>query len=199
MSEIHPNIPIAPLAVTEPVQEAITSEEPLIGIEALGLCGMITLRGNMTSDAFAAAVDEAVGLGVPAALKVTSAEDTRAVWMSPDELLLFCAYDEATAAISNIEEQLVDSHHMALNVSDARAVIRLTGPRVGEVLAKGAPCDCSDHGFPVGMARRTHMAGLAVAFWRLEPDVWEVVSLRSYAHHLLTWFEKASQPGSEVW
>lgn len=198
MSEAIASTPIAPLAITQPVQEAITSEEPLTGIEPLGLQGMITLRGDLVSDAFAAAVDEAVGLSVPEALTAVSGEDTRAIWMSPDELLLFCDYGEANAAICRIKEQLQESHHMVLNVSDARAVIRLTGSRVGEVLAKGAPNDCSDHGFPVGTARRTHMAGLAVAFWRLESDVWEIVALRSYAHHLQTWLEKVSPPGSEV-
>lgn len=190
---------IAPLAVAEPAPEAMTTEEPLIGIEALGLLGMITLRGDMASDAFAAAVDEAVGLAVPEALRVVSGEDSRAVWMSPDELLLFCDYGDADTAIARIGNQMGTAHHMALNVSDARAVIRLTGSRVGEVLAKGAPCDCSDHGFPVGTARRSHLAGLAVAFWRLEPDVWEIVALRSYAHHLMLWLEQVSQPGSEVW
>lgn len=190
--------PVAPLTVAEPTPEPVLAEAPIIGIEPLGLRGMITLRGDMASDAFAAAVDEAVGLAVPATLKVVASGQDRAVWMSPDELLLFSDYAEAEAAVARICEQMGEAHHMATNVSDARAVLRLSGPRVGEVLAKGAPCDCSDHGFPVGTARRTHMAGLAVAFWRLEQDVWEIVALRSYAHHLQTWLEQTSVPGSEV-
>lgn len=187
---------VAPLA--GPVEEPVYAAEPLIGAEALDLRGMITLRGDLGSDIMAAAVDEAVGLKVPTALGVVADGEGRAVWMSPDELLLFCAYGEADAVAARASEQFGDAHHMALNVSDARAVVRLTGARVGEVLAKGAACDCSDHGFPVGTARRTHLAGLAVAFWRLEPDVWEIVALRSYAHHLMTWLEQVSQPGSEV-
>ena len=190
--------PVAPLAPVGNMDEPILSEDPLIRIEETGLRGMITLRGDLASEALQAAVDEAVGLKVPGPLSIIADGTARVVWMSPDELLLFCDYAEAELAVGRIAEQMRDAHHMALNVSDARAVIRLTGPRVGEVLAKGAPCDCSDHGSPMGMARRTHLAGLAVAFWRLEQDVWEIVALRSYAHHLMTWLEQASVPGSEV-
>ncbi|MEM7685692.1 MAG: sarcosine oxidase subunit gamma family protein [Pseudomonadota bacterium] len=189
--------PVAPLHGPV-VDEPVYAPDPLIGIEPTDVYGMITLRGDLGSETLEAAVDEAVGLKVPAALSVVSDGDARVVWMSPDELLLFTDYSEADAAVARISEQMGPAHHMTLNVSDARAVIRLRGARVGEVLSKGAPCDCSDHGFPVGTARRTHMAGLAVAFWRLEPDVWEIVALRSYAHHLLAWLEQAAQPGSEV-
>ena len=190
--------PVAPLAVQASVAAPDAVLAPLIEICETGLRGMIAVRGDLSSDVFQAAVDEAVGLQVPQPLSMIANGNDRAIWMSPDELLLFCNYDEADAAVARVAEQLADTHHMVLNVSDARAVIRLSGSRVGEVLAKGAPCDCSDHGFPVGMARRTHLAGLAVAFWRLEPDVWEIVALRSYAHHLLAWLEQVSQPGSEV-
>lgn len=190
--------PVAPLAA-EAAPEPIAMAEPLIGIEPAGLCGMITLRGDLASETLAAAVDEAVGLAVPGPLTVIADGAARVVWMSTDELLLFCDHAETDAAVTRIGEQMGDAHHMALNVSDARAVIRLTGARVGEVLAKGAPCDCSDHGFPVGTARRTHLAGLAVAIWRLDSETWEIVALRSYAHHLLTWLEQAALPGSEVW
>ncbi|MEM9061157.1 MAG: sarcosine oxidase subunit gamma family protein [Pseudomonadota bacterium] len=189
--------PVAPLAVSS-AEEPVHAPQPLIGIDPTGVYGMITLRGDLASDIFAAAVDEAVGLPVPSTLTVVSDGDARVVWMSPDEVLLFTSYGEADAAVARIDEQMGAEHHMALNVSDARVVIRLTGDRVGEVLAKGAPCDCSDHGFPIGTARRTHMAGLAVAFWRLDTDIWEIVALRSYAGHLLAWLEQTAQPGAEV-
>ena len=189
---------VAPL-VANAAPEPIMTAEPLIGIEPSGLRGMITVRGDLASEAIAAAVDEAVGLAVPGPLSVVVDGKSRVVWMSTDELLLFCGYAKADAATARIVDQTGDAHHMALNVSDARALIRLTGARVGEVLAKGAPCDCSDHGFPVGTARRTHLAGLAVAFWRLDAETWEIVALRSYAHHLMAWLEQSAQPGSEVW
>lgn len=169
----------------------------LIGIEDVAV-GQITLRGNLGNKSMANAVETVTGLGVPAQLGVEAAGDTRAVWMSPDELLLICAKDAAADAVVRADKALARSHHLALDVSDTRAVLRLTGALVGEVLAKGVPCDCSDKGFPVGRARRTHLGGLAVGIWRLDAESWEIVCFRSYAHHLRAWLEQAAVPGSEV-
>ncbi|MEM1299928.1 MAG: sarcosine oxidase subunit gamma family protein [Pseudomonadota bacterium] len=172
--------------------------ELLIGIEDAGARGQVTLRGDLGSEAMAAAVNAAVGLTMPEALSVVHDGDARAVWMSPDELLLMTGAAEAAGAVARAEEQLSGTHHMVVDVSDTRAVLRLTGALVGEVLAKGAPCDCSDKGFPPGTARRTHMSGLAVGIWRLDAETWEVVCFRSYAHHLVAWLEQTAVPGSEV-
>ncbi len=69
---------------------------------------------------------------------------------------------------------------------------------MGEVLAKGVPCDLSDRAFPPGSARRTTTAGIAVALWRLEPELWEIVAFRSHARHLFAFLEDSARPGSEV-
>jgi len=74
----------------------------------------------------------------------------------------------------------------------------LSGAGVAEVLAKGAPCDLSEGAFPPGSARRTRLGALAVGFWRLDEQVWEIVAFRSYAHHLMTWLEDAARKGAEV-
>lgn len=173
-----------------------------IGIEDTGLRGQVALKGDLGSAGVADAVRAAAGVDVPGVRQVTrdgGNEDGRAVvWMAPDELLLLVPYAEAGDVAARLREALAGQHHLALDMSDARVVIRLTGAAVGEVLAKGAPPDLSDRAFPPGSARRTHLGGVAVAFWRLGAETWEVVAFRSYAHHLLAWLEDASRPGSEV-
>ena len=166
-----------------------------IGIERAAPGGQVTLRADLGDPAVASALG-ASGLEMPEALRVTVAGDKRAVWMSPDELLLLVP--DAAATVAALGDALSGHHHMALDVSDTRTVFRLTGAAVGEVLAKGAPCDLSEHGCPPGTARRTHLAGLAVGIWRVEADVWEVVCFRSFAHHLDTWLRVAAVEGSEV-
>ena len=52
-----------------------------------------------------------------------------ALWMSPDELLILVPYAEAGQAVTVLQEALGDAHHLAVDVSDARAHFRLTGPR----------------------------------------------------------------------
>ena len=118
--------------------------------------------------------------------------------MSPDELLLFVAYDRAGALAASLGAALAGAHHLAVDVSDARAVIRLSGSGVAEVLAKGAPVDLGPAAFPAGTARRSHICGVAVGFWRRGENEWEIVCLASFARHLFDWLVESSREGSEV-
>jgi len=169
-----------------------------IAIAERGLVGQITLRGDLSSKALKAAVKAAVGVAVPGPLRATFEGGNGAVWMSPDELLLLTAYDQAGTLTPSLAQALAGQHHMAVNVSDARAVIALTGASVAEVLTKGAPLDLSDVAFPVGTARRTHIGGIAVGLWRKADHEWEIVCFRSFARHLFDWLVESSKAGSEV-
>ncbi len=169
-----------------------------IRIADRGPVGQVTLRGDLSSAALQAAVTAATGMGVPGPLMAAFDEDTGAVWMSPDELLLFTAYDHADALVATLGKALAGQHHMAVNVSDARAVITLSGTGVAEVLAKGAPLDLSAAAFPTGTARRTHVSGVAVGFWRKAEHEWEIVCFRSFAQYLFDWLVESSKEGSEV-
>ncbi len=169
-----------------------------IGLTDAGPQGMVTLRGDLSSPALAAAVQEAVGVSVPGTREANFAGGRGAVWMSPDELLLRLPYGDAPAATAAIGKALDGEHHLALDVSDARTVIRLTGEDVPEVLAKCAPVDLAPGAFPVGSARRTHMGQIAVAFWRIAETEWEIVALRSYGHHLYDWLAASAKPGGKV-
>jgi len=188
--------------MSDPVSQLnrATAEKGMtIRVEDLGPVGQVTLRGTLSDPALAAAVESVAGVGVPEPLGVTmSADETGAVWMSPDELLILVRYSEAGATVAALEEALAGRHHLAVDVSDARAVIELTGARVPEVLAKGAPLDFSEPGFPVGRARRTHLAEIAVGIWRIEPETWQVVCFRSYAGHLFDWLATAAVESAEV-
>lgn len=178
------------------------ARDAVIGIEDSGLRGQIMLKGNLGSGAFAAAVREVAGVAVPGTWRIDISGERGAVWMAPDELLLLLPYDEAPAAVARLDKLLADrqaaQHHLALDLSDMRAVLRLTGPLAGEVLAKGVPCDLRDRAFPPGSARRTTTAGIAVALWRREQEVWEIAAFRSQAHHLMAFLADGARPGAEV-
>ncbi|MHA1527741.1 MAG: sarcosine oxidase subunit gamma [Alphaproteobacteria bacterium] len=169
-----------------------------IRIEDRGPVGQVTLRGDLSSAALKKAVKAGVGVDVPGPLQAAFDGGKGAVWMSPDELLLFTAYDQAEALMAALGAALVGEHHMAIDVSDARAVIALTGAGVAEVLAKGTPVDLSEAAFPAGTARRTHIGGVAVGFWRKEGHEWEIVCFSSFAQYLFDWLVQSSVEGSEV-
>ncbi|MBK0398946.1 sarcosine oxidase subunit gamma [Limibaculum sp. M0105] len=193
MSEQH-----AGVSAATGVAGRVIDRGHLVRVEEAGLTGMIGLRGDLSSSQMAKAVRAVTGTDVPGVLRVEAGKKGRAVWMSPDELLLLVAPAEATAGLAAAEAALEGVHAMALDLSDARVVFRLKGGAVAEVLAKGAPVDLREQAFPVGTARRTHLGGIAVGLWRLGDEDWEVVCFRSLAHHLADWLEQASVSGSEV-
>jgi len=153
-----------------------------VNVADAGLCGMVTLRGDLGSDAIAQALAR-VGLTVPAQRQAVMMADRSALWMSPDELLLLVPHADADRTADQLTAVLAGTHHLAVNVSDARAALRLTGPdgRLREVLAKLAPVDMAL--FNTGDIRRTRLGQIACAFWMSAPGVVDLVCFRSVARY----------------
>ena len=164
-----------------------------VTVREVGLKGMITLRGDLTDDKLAAALKAAVGLTMPAPRGIREGKNGAVAWMSPDELLLICAYDQADAVQAKIAKALEGSHHLAVNVSDARAMFTLTGKGCREVIAKGAPADLSPEGLPTGEIRRSHIGQLAAAFWLSDETTLHLVCFRSVGAHMFKWLSVAAE------
>lgn len=172
---------------------------PCEGFRAAGICeieaapptGMITLRGDLSDAALGDAVREATGFDVPAVRKIAREGARGVAWMSPDELLLITPYEEAPAIAARIGGALAGTHHLAVVVSDARAVFRLTGAGAREVLAKGAPVDLAPEAFGQGDFRRTRLEQMAAAFGMTGPDTFDLICFRSVGAHMAQWLEKA--------
>jgi sarcosine oxidase subunit gamma len=157
-----------------------------VTVRDAGLMGMVSLRGDHA--ALAAAVGKVTATGLPEVNRVVIAGDRGVVWMSPDELLLLLPHSAAGQAVADLTAALAGLHHLAVDVSDARAVIRLEGAGAREVLGKLAPVDLSPVAFGPGQVRRSRLGQIAAAFWCEAEDRWTVVCFRSvgdYAFKLL--------------
>jgi len=158
--------------------------------------GMITLRADLDAKRTADAVKAAVGLVPPKPREIKIGKSGTLAWMSPDELLLISAHDKAPGLVAGLEKALAGHHHMAVDVSDARALFRIEGRGAREVLAKGAPVDLAPGAFEPGEVRRTRLGQVAAAFWMTGEDAFELVCFRSVADFVETWLETAALPGS---
>lgn len=172
-----------------------------IGLAEAPLMGMATVRGDLASPELAEAVRAAVGVDMPAPRKfVANAEAParRALWMSPDELMLQAAAEDNEAVLSAAKAALSGVPHLVLDVSAARSVFTLTGDGAREVLAKGAPVDLHPSAFGVGDLRRTRLGQVAVAIYQTAagPDVFELFCFRSYAPYVWDWLIASSKTGS---
>lgn len=147
--------------------------------------GMITVKGDLFDSSFATAVQMAVGLPAPGVRRAEAAGENGAIWMAPDELMLLAPLGEVGAKIRLIEEA-APAGTAAVDVSDARAVLHLSGPSARETLAKAAPFDLHPSAFQLGDVRRTRIglvAGMIVQT-SAEPESFEIYCFRSVADYM---------------
>ncbi|MEM7519933.1 MAG: sarcosine oxidase subunit gamma family protein [Pseudomonadota bacterium] len=175
-----------------------SDESGLVSIHELGPVGMITLRGDLSDKGLMKAVKAVAGVDVPGQRAAAFEGDSGAVWMSPDELLVLCAYADVPSKLAGLQERLSGMHALAVNVSDARAVFELRGAAVRDVLAKVAPVDLSPEAMPPGMPRRTRFAQVPAAFWLVAEGHARVICFRSVTQYMLDLLRTVSRPGSEV-
>lgn len=168
----------------------------LVDLADAGLVGMITLRGDLQSLTLAAAVEAATGCALPECRRVTSGARGKALWMSPDEVLLLVEYAQAAPVEAALKSALAGEFSTVANVSDARAMISIKGAQARDVLAKLCPVDFAD--FAVGEVRRTRAAQVAAALWREAGDEWRLVCFRSVARYVWDALATVAQPGGEV-
>ncbi len=171
----------------------------IVQVREIGLQGMITLRGDLGSAAVKKAAMAATGQDMPSQRKANIEDDTGIAWMSPDELLILVPYATVDARLEALGKALEKQHHLAVDVSDARAVFELSGgPDVREVIAKLCPVDMSAGAFDSGYFRRTRMAQVPAAFWMPDGNSVRIVCFRSVAQYVFDLLKGAAAPGSAV-
>ncbi|MGB5865231.1 MAG: sarcosine oxidase subunit gamma family protein [Sulfitobacter sp.] len=186
--------------MSEPVSalKSATYAAGIAEVSEMGAVGMITLRGDLGSKPVQKAAVAAAGVNVPDMRHCLTEGRGGMAWMSPDELLIMCAYEDAHAKLADLQDKLSKVHALAVNVSDARALFKVSGPNAREVMSKLAPVDLAPAAFTPGMFRRTRIAQVPAAFWMPEEDVFHVVCFRSVAQYVFDVLSIAAQPGSEV-
>ena len=164
-------------------------------VREIGPVGMITLRAKPEAAGLAKAVKAAVGTGLPGVRQIVTEGDRACGWMSPDEYLLVMPYAAVAGALEAIGKAMGGAHHLAVDVSDARAVFRVEGAKADQVLAKLSPVDFAR--LEPGELRRTRAAQVAAALWR-EGDGFTVVCFRSVARYVFDLLASGAKPGSEL-
>jgi methylglutamate dehydrogenase subunit D len=117
------------------------------------------------------ACGSAFGAKAPARPHAVTAQGTTLIWSGPDQFLVLgprgnvvAKAQAAFAGIASLSEQ-----------SDGRSLIRLSGPRVRDMLAKVCSLDLDPEVFPAGTAAATFIDHTSVNLWRGEDSGSEVV------------------------
>ncbi len=164
-------------------------------IREIGPLGMITLRCKPDVSALPKVVKTAVGVAMPGVRRIVRDGEWAAGWMAPDELLLILPYDQVGNTLISIAKGLSGDHHLAADVSDARAVFRIEGPDAADVLIKLTPADITR--LEPGELRRSRAAQVAAAFWA-DDGGYTVVCFRSVAGYMMGLLTHSAQKDSEL-
>ena len=162
---------------------------PLAIVTPDGPTGMISLRAAHDLGGLA----DALGLAVPGQRRIVRGAEHAAAWMSPDEILLILPPEGVPARLAQIASALAGQHHLAVDLSDARAVFRIEGPQAADVIAKLCPIDLG--ALDPDEMRRTRAAQVAVALWR-EGQGFRLMCFRSVAVYVSDLLTNAATPGS---
>ncbi|PYE84121.1 sarcosine oxidase subunit gamma [Pseudoroseicyclus aestuarii] len=146
--------------------------------------GMVLLRGDLSSDALREAASAVAGAPMPERRQASLSGDTGILWMSPDEALILLPEGRAAEAARALSQRLEGVHHLALDLSDARAVFEIEGPWLREVLAKLSPADLHPEALPLLEVRRTRLAQVPAAFWIEAEGRARLICFRSVADYV---------------
>jgi heterotetrameric sarcosine oxidase gamma subunit len=155
--------------------------------EGLGLFTLIARAGSGTE--FAGVARAHLGLTPPDRPKAVFAANTCLVWSGVDQWLLVSDGPVLLPALAEAVGNLV----ALADQSDARAVLRLSGPQVRDVLAKGCLIDLHSRAFGVGDAALTAIGHIGVQIWQIDDaPTYDLAIFRSQAASFWTWLAASS-------
>lgn len=173
--------------------DPIRSFDGYVMVQQVSARGMVSLRGDLASAKLKTAVKKLTGLAVPKTGEINQNSKFATAWMSPDELLILTPFTQSAPATAALASALRASHHLAINISDARATFTLTGAQASEVIAKLSPAQITP-----GQFRRSRLAQVPVAFWFSKPDQITLIAFRSVADYVFALLKTAAHPDSQV-
>jgi len=191
--------------MSEPVyRSALADAKPIRGSITIAMIddrGMIDLRGDISDKKFVAAATKALGFTLPTTPRQsTNKNGIVALWLSPDQWLITCPRDHTAATLKKLQTSLAKLHSHAVDVSDARSIIRLEGDGSKVVLMKGAPVDLTTPEHTAGFVRRIQFAELAglVHVVSSKPETIDLYVFRSYTQHAWDWLAATSGDQSRL-
>ena len=160
--------------------------------DGVGFATVLVRKGQM--EALAAAVRAHYGLELP-----------RGPWRASANGVALCATGpEAWLAVSDVGDDFAANLKRALggsasvvDQSGGYAVLRLTGSKVRDTLAKGVPLDLHPRAFKVGDVAVTVVSHIGAIIWRREDGadgaaVFEIAVFRSIAGSFWHWLAESS-------
>ena len=184
------------------------------GLEAAVLpCpSCLNLRGNPEDAQFLEAAQQSLGMPLPLAANRFFEGTHRAFWLGPDEWLVVAGANadatdaadadaadatdaaDAAALAARLRENLAGQAHSLVDLTGGLVALRLSGPRVRDLLAKGCTLDFHPRVCKAGQCAQTGLAKASVLIATLdEAPTFELFVRASFADYLALWLDRAGR------
>jgi sarcosine oxidase subunit gamma len=165
-------------------------------VRSVGLALIAARKGQRAS--LGDAVRSSFGVELPDTPRRVAGRDMAFIWCGPDQWL---AHMEPAPA-TGMEAVLAPLAGMAslVDQSHGRIVLRVTGPRVRDALAKGFPIDLHPRAFKPGDTAITAVAHIGAQIWQTDDaPTYEIAVARAFARSFWHWLEaSAAEYGLEL-
>jgi sarcosine oxidase subunit gamma len=174
--------------------------EPGVVIEerlGLGLATVACRKGQ--ADALKAAVAGAYGVELPVSLRVAQGPKVGFVGTGPGQWLAVSEGLAAEALARDLSAKLQGLASIS-DQSGGRTVLRVSGPRSRDVLAKGLPIDLDPRVFPLGSAATSVISLMGVQLWQTDDTrSYDIALFRSLSQSFWRWLTaSAAEYGYEI-
>jgi heterotetrameric sarcosine oxidase gamma subunit len=148
--------------------------------------------GKGCGEALVDVVRRRYGLVLPDGPRHTRSKEFLAVGIGPDRWLILSEVGALGSPAEAIAET-VDALAAVVDLSDARPVLRVWGPAIRQVLAKGLPIDLHPRCFGPGDAATSDIAQINVHLWQIdETPSFEIAVPRGAASCFVEWLSASA-------
>ena len=114
-------------------------------------------------------------------LKVISNKDTRILWNAPNNWLIISSKENI---IETIKEKCSNENFALTDISHSRAVIKIQGLQVKEILKKGSPINFNEFDKNNCAGTIFHGINIVIDFTEDNPETYQILTLRSFGESL---------------
>ena len=168
----------------------------------LGLATVAARKGQ--AEAVKAAVASAYGIQLPFSSRVAEGRDAQGSAVSfigygPGQWLAVSESFASEALARDLQDKLQGLASIS-DQSGGRTVLRISGRRAREVLAKGLPIDLDPRAFPLGSAATSAISHMGVQIWQIDDTrSYDIAVFRSLSESFWRWLTaSAAEYGYEV-
>jgi sarcosine oxidase subunit gamma len=185
---LAPQSPFEGLAAVATGQGVTVSDR-----EGVGLSTILVRKGQAA--ALAACVKDRFGIELPCTPRRVSNGRIAFIATGPESWL--AVGEDCPDRFSSSLRDAVGAHAAVVDQSDGYAVLRVSGPKVRDTLAKGVPIDLHARAFRTGDVAGTVVSHIGVTLWRLDDredgaPVFEIIVFRSLAGSFWDWLAESS-------